>query len=310
MISKRTEWEGTSTRLVKLEGLPSNGGYGPRRGKVELVLVHQSAGNFKPGIAAAEAIARFHSAPPIYKLNPDGTTAYRLVRGKLRPWLIGGGRGWPACGYTFIVPGIPELVDGKVEVYRVHDDDRHTYHTGSYFNRVGVGVCFAGTFRSRHTRDAKRTREAPSSEAMAAGAELVLDYLIPRYGLERQEALLGHFDAGKPACPGDFLEQWIRYHRGEDVEDPSESFTPLDTPGVSEPARELDTVAARQQALVDLGYDLGPWGPRGDGVDGIWGEASKGALLAFQAMEALVVDGRWGPRTEAAVHAALDRREA
>ena len=131
MITKTTEWEGKHTRLVKLGGLPSNGTYARRRGSVELVFVHQSAGNSRRGIAAAVAIATFHSAPPKYKLEPDGSIAYRTVGGKPRKWVIGGGRGWPGCGYTFIVPGEPELVDGKLEVYRIHDDridddDRHT----------------------------------------------------------------------------------------------------------------------------------------------------------------------------------------
>lgn len=304
MVTKITEWEGTRTRLVKLTGLPSNGSYAKRRGEVELVLVHQSAGNFNAGVNAAVAIARFHSAAPIYKTNPDGSIAYRNVRGTPTKWVIGGGRGWPGCGYTFVVPGVPETIDGKIEVYRVHDDDRHTYHTGSFFNRVGVAVCFAGTFKSRHTRDAERTREAPQDQALAAGAELILDYLLPRYGLDRREGLKGHFDAGKAACPGDFLEQWVRFQRGDDVQDPTVA-PEVDPASPAVPVRDLQTVAARQQALVDLGFDLGTYGRNNDGVDGAWGERSKGALLAFQTMAGILVDGRWGPQTEGAMQRAL-----
>lgn len=305
-ITKTTEWEGEHVRLVKLGGMPGKG-YGRRRngGPVELLFVHQSAGNFRSGIDAARAIANFHTSPPKYKLNSDGSIAYRTVRGKKRKHWIGGGRGWPGCGYTFVVPGLPEVVDGKIEVYRMHDDDRHTYHTGGYYNRVGVAVCFAGTFTSRHTRSTKRERLAPEPDAMLAGSELILDYLLPRYEIDPAEGLKGHFDAGKAACPGDALERWVREQRGEFVPTDPNPAGDDDCVIVKPDARSFDTVAERQQALVDLGFDLGPYGPKKNGVDGDWGDASKGALDAFQEMAGIKVDGRWGRQTEAAMRVAL-----
>lgn len=286
MLTRSTEWEGKHARLVRLDGLPINGkGYKRRASAITRVVVHQSAGNFKRGADAALAIARFHTAAPKYN-----------AAGK---W-VGGGRGWPGIGYTFVVPGGPEIVDGKVEVYRVNDDDRHTYHTGATHNRIGVAVCFGGTFASRHLRDSSLTRPAPTHEACLAGTELITDYLLPRYGIEARHGLLGHFDVGKPACPGDWLEQWVRHTRGEPMPDPMIAPYAM---------VQLRSIGDRQRALVMLGYDLGPYGPERDGVDGVWGEASKGALLAFQFSAGLVVDGRWGPKTEAAVIEALARRE-
>ncbi len=62
------------------------------------------------------------------------------------------------------------------------------------------------------------------------------------------------------------------------------------------------TVEQRQQALLDLGYNLGDLG-----VDGDWGRMSDGALLQFQEDQGLVKDGYWTVWVSRAVHAALGR---
>lgn len=41
-------------------------------------------------------------------------------------------------------------------------------------------------------------------------------------------------------------------------------------------------VAKTQQKLVGLGYDLGPYGPKGDGVDGIVGPYTQAAMDAYE----------------------------
>lgn len=315
-ILRTTEWEGEHTRLVRLDGLPTGPGrYREIRGReIETVFVHQSAGNMLRGQKAAERISWFHTAPPKYKLNPDGSIRTRMVRGKPRKWWIGGGRGWPGAGYTFVIPAFPDTVEGKLEVYRLHPDETVSYHTGGRNNRRGVAVCVAGLYRTRHGKS--RGQEAPDPTAQMALQELVFDYLLPRYGLTPgpgdPDALCGHFDAGKAACPGDWMEQWVRFMRGEDVPDPRTDGVLVDPRDRDDEIdrRPLDTHAQRQAALVELGFDLGPWGPNGDGVDGSWGEDSKGALLAFQDTAEIKVDGRWGGQTEAAVRIALAQNAA
>ena len=299
-MNRVVEWEGDRTRLVALTGLarsPSRS-YRSRREPIESIIVHQSAGARRYGEDAAVRIARFHAGPPKYR---DGRR-------------VGGGRGWPGIGYTFVVPTIPDTRDGKLEVFRTQPDSAHTYHTGRGWNARGVAVCVAGTYRSRHSLATNSDPYAPDTLAMTAMIELIEDYLLPRYQLGG-EALRGHFDAGKPACPGDFLEQWVRYRRGEEVNDPlgrsgshpelfgaaRKGSVPLSSNGPLSGAQE------RQQALVDLGYDVGSGGPAGNGVDGYWGEDSKGALEAFQADASIRVDGRWGPHTEEAVKWAMSQ---
>jgi hypothetical protein len=83
----------------------------------------------------------------------------------------------------------------------------------------------------------------------------------------RADALFGHSDFGKPACPGNALRVKIDQLRAEP--DLLGSLTPK-------------TSMEWQRALVTLGYDLGTSGPKADGVDGVWGSLSQRALVAFQ----------------------------
>lgn len=66
-----------------------------------------------------------------------------------------------------------------------------------------------------------------------------------------------------------------------------------DDPGIPDIWSPFWTAEQRQRALVKLGYDLGRFGPDGDGVDGDWGRASDTALSAFQRQRGLVVNGYW-----------------
>ena len=63
-----------------------------------------------------------------------------------------------------------------------------------------------------------------------------------------------------------------------------------------------DKVTAVQQALVDLGYDLGDYGSKGDGVDGDFGSATKNAVIKFQTDKGISPNkGVVGPKTAAAL---------
>jgi len=49
-----------------------------------------------------------------------------------------------------------------------------------------------------------------------------------------------------------------------------------------------------QQVLIDMGYDLGPWG-----ADGVMGAKTKDAIMTFQSLNGLVPDGVVGSKTRA-----------
>lgn len=257
--------------------------------KVKGIVAHTTAGPNRQGLSAARGLANWVCRNPVYKLDENGNVVYKTTRsGKKIPVRRGGGRGWPGPPYPFLVPYIPETVDGKLEVYRFWEDEWWVWSTHRSVNKDFTAVAFAGMFKSRHYKNPNFDRD-PHPLAMAAGQELILDYLIPRYGLSTDD-VYGHFDFGKPACPGDAIEAWIRETRGEQVtfrED--EKRTPSNAPS-------LDTWKERQDALVSLGFDLGPYG-----ADGKFGYFTRHAIKAFQEENELVADGIWGPRTKRAM---------
>lgn len=314
-LTKVTEYENNTIRLVKLGGLHRHpnfprglgrSAYVERKGRtIRKVFVHHLAGSFKRGLKNATALANWISSDPIYAKNPDGTPMYRTVRGKRKPKRIGGGRGWPGVPYTFLVPFWPEMVDGLLEVYRMWDDPWHTWHTSKHWNRDSVAVGCGGSMNTRHAPKWSERARDPEATQFVALQSLVMDYLLPRYGLTAEDDLMGHFDAGKPACPGDVLEAWVRTQRGEEVDwiDPARLPWETETEPRPEPVlsrRTLDTWEKRQQALIDLGYDLGHWG-----ADGEPGYYTRMAVESFQENAGIIVDGIWGPQTQKWVLAAL-----
>lgn len=88
-----------------------------------------------------------------------------------------------------------------------------------------------------------------------------------------ETCLYGHFDFGKPACPGDTLQTVIKA-----IQSNGRRY-------------DLSCMRGRQGALKELGHYSGA-------VDGIWGVGSVNALRLFQDVNGLVVDGAWGASTE------------
>lgn len=285
-IAEIFEWQSDSTRLVKLVGLdraptwPFNhtrsAKYYEEPREVTEVVIHHSAGPRRDGLQAAVRLSDWIIRPPKYAIR-DGK----------RRW-IGGGRGWPAAPYTFVIPSRPAVVDRRFVVYRIWDDDWRTWHTKGHNDRA-VSVVVCGFFRTRHDRGSPHVH--PDSTAITAAESLVIDYLLPRYNLD-PEALRTHAECGKPACPGDFLESWVQRMRGDDPTDheaPDDGF--MDQ-------RPLHTWAQKQTALVALGFDPGP-------VDNLPGPQTRTAIEAFQASKKLQQDGVIGPITERAMRVAL-----
>ena len=116
------------------------------------------------------------------------------------------------------------------------------------------------------------------------GAELHPDLPSDLYDVLpcRVEALYGHHNFGKPACPGEVMTSVVESVR---------SYLPASS------STSLDSDKDWQEALVEVGYDIGSWG-----ADGVWGNASRQALADFQRdYGGLTVDGIRGKLSEAAL---------
>lgn len=225
------------------------------------VVFHQAA-----GVREVEDAARYHVGPN--HLSPDGA---------------------PGLCYTFFVEP-----DGKI--YQGNDLEDITWSQGGNVvplpgtrgNTNFLAVCFGGDFSGPgHTgKDEPTKAQLESARALWAHLRDTLK-LAP-------DALYGHSDFGKPACPGEVLGALI---------------TELRTEGLGG-AVLPDTVKAWQAALVALGFDLGTWGPGKDGVDGDWGSASRRALVAFQTERGLPLTGYRDTATALEIVKAIKERSA
>jgi hypothetical protein len=265
------------------------GAYKPRAGLIEEVIFHQTAGGTQPGKQGPKNTATFHTAPPKWRTNTDGS--FRLSkRGK--KILESGGRGWPGIAYNVFVPFAPEMTgNGKAVLYRTQLDGTVCYHTGGSANQRGIGVCFQGLFSTRHYR-IPGAKPGPSEMQQDVREEL-LSYLAGKYGIRPADCARGHFDYSKASCPGDEAEQWIRDARGEEAT----FIIGAPTVGAGDlPA--LDDWAERERALWLVGFM--PELP-----DGKYDYKTRGAIERFQITAGLLVDGVWGRQTEKAMRLAL-----
>lgn len=130
---------------------------------------------------------------------------------------------------------------------------------GTQGNTNYLSVCLLGDFNGP-SYAGKQT--GPTREQMGT-LDKLLKPTLTFLSLD-QTAVFGHQHFGKENCPGSVVSGWIDAAREA---------------GLKLPSSDTEW----QQKLVDLGYDLGRFGPLKNGVDGKWGNSSKMGLLAFQA---------------------------
>jgi len=193
--------------------------------------------------------------------------------GKLGKVHIGDGKGLPGIAYTM-------FVDKAGELSLVNDVEDITWSHGDRTilgdeNKMYMSVCFGGRF----TAPGFDGTEHPT-DAQIDVFHKVWAFTKDAFGLTDLD-LYGHYDFGKAGCPGFDLQALIETYNAE-----------VDS--------RLDTPNARQQALSDLGYDVGE-------VDGLWGKKSVDAMLAFMADHRLPRGPKWTRLMTAAVYRALDK---
>jgi hypothetical protein len=213
------------------------------------VVFHQSLEE----IGTALANAKYHVGPN--HISPDGL---------------------PGLCYTLFVErdGHPVLAN---------DLEAVTWSQG-YAQRPGdenvefLAVCFGGNMSGAGYKGTQALTP-PQKET----ATILWSCIKKVLGLYNNQ-LYGHYDFGKPACPGNELQATI-----ENIN------TKKDWPT---PQYNLTSSLGRQEALRELGFYKKE-------ADGVWGPDSKRALVDFQTSAGISPDGLWGKSTTAAVLSAL-----
>jgi hypothetical protein len=286
------------TSAVKPNGkraIPAHWSYGNRGQKVVEAFVHQTAGSYQKGYKGVFNTASFITRDPSYTVTKTDDD------GKPTKWKWNGdGRGWPAMCYSYFFCYEPERTpDGKLIIFRCIPDDHKSWHTPSH-NGKAIAFGFQGYFKSRHMgrfrpRRGDHTNGKPSQEQQDMLVASWEEYFKPTFGFTNDD-VFGHFEAGKLACPGDELESWVLNTR-DSLPDaiPTKVFeAPFNFPG----SIELDSWERRQAALVVLGYDLGAYGPKKNGVDGDPGYKTRSAIEGLEESVGLPNDGVWDDRLE------------
>jgi len=178
-------------------------------------------------------------------------------------------KGLPSLSYTM-------FVERSGDVFLANDVECKTYSQGYRAekgdeNAAYIGVCFGGNFSGPGHEGTQRPTAAQLEVAQRLWHHLkgIWDW--------NDDALFGHFDFGKPACPGNELTLIIEQIR----------------------PRRFDSVVEKQKALK--------WGQWYDGeLDGMWGPLSKKALLAFQRHAGLEPTGIWSHETSLAMRGFLE----
>jgi hypothetical protein len=283
------------TDVVKPNGkraIPAHWCYGNRGREVDEAFVHQTAGSYQPGFKGVFNTASFIVRDPAY-----------FDDGKWR----GNGRGWPAMCYSYFFSYEPELTpDDKFVLFRCRPDDQKSWHTGGH-NQRAIALGFQGYFKSHHMgrfkpRKGDKTNGTPSEAQRKMLAAAWPEYFKGVMGLT-DDQVFGHFEAKSPkaACPGDWLEQWVldtRSGAAVTIDQPQDEREPFEVPFEVPGMVQLDTWERRQGALLLLGYDLGAYGPKKNGVDGDPGLKTRAAIEGVEASFGLKADGVYDDRLD------------
>lgn len=158
------------------------------------------------------------------------------------------------------------------EIVQLNELSSIVWHTKGQ-NKIAIGILLVGNFEGPGHNTG--TRE-PSDEQIAA-LDFLCKYLLEVFGFSNQD-LYGHYHFGKPACPGNIIQDWIENKRN--------SILLTD----QHDANIKKTVTEIQKRLNKLGYAVGV-------ADGIMGVKTMAAIRKFQSDTQLTVDGIVGPQS-------------
>lgn len=193
---------------------------------------------------------------------------------------------------------LSELVSGDVFVLFGMKENKRTPYTTTLrvleADRVSTPDSQEGESESTETENGGR---------IVDGVEIDKEGAVIRYHIASRHPLMENTTAEI---------EWIPI----DATQPDTPNTPETPTKITLGARLLkrgskgDDVTELQRILVGLGYDLGTYGPDGNGVDGDYGAATEKAVRKFQSTQQIMIDGVYGNTTHAALMGVLADKDA
>ena len=197
--------------------------------------------------------------------------------------------GWAGAGYHFLV-----RKDGSI--YRLRPENKVGSHAKGA-NSNSIGICFEGAYM---------TETMPQAQ-INAGKELVA-YLKSKYGISKVQR---HSDVYPTSCPGtNFPFDEIAGASGKVNANVIKNNSGNKNNNSNNNSSILLKVGSRgaavqnvQKKLVALGYNVGS-----TGADGIFGNATKNAVIKFQGSVGISKDGIVGSVTLTKLNEAYNNR--
>ena len=186
--------------------------------------------------------------------------------------------GWAGAGYHFLV-----RKDGSI--YRLRPENKVGSHAKGA-NSNSIGICFEGAYM---------TETMPQAQ-INAGKELVAD-LKSKYGISKVQR---HSDVYPTSCPGtnfpfDEIAGASSGNKNNNSNNNSSALLKVGSRGAA--------VQDVQKKLIALGYNVGS-----TGADGVFGNATKNAVIKFQKSVGISQDGIVGSVTLAKLNEAYNNR--
>lgn len=190
--------------------------------------------------------------------------------------------GWAGAGYHFLV-----RKDGSI--YRLRPENKVGSHAKGA-NSNSIGICFEGAYM---------TETMPQAQ-INAGKELVA-YLKSKYGISKVQR---HSDVYPTSCPGtNFPFDEIAGASGKVNANVVKNNSNNNSSTLLKVGSRGASVQDVQKKLVALGYNVGS-----TGADGIFGNATKNAVIKFQKSVGISQDGIVGSVTHAKLNEAYNNR--
>ncbi|MFC7711247.1 peptidoglycan recognition protein family protein, partial [Micromonospora lupini] len=188
------------------------------------------------------------------------------------------GNGWSDIGYNFLVDTAGRIYEGRGwEVMGAHASGHNDTH---------IGACFIGN-------------DGDVTPAVLRSFRALYNRANALTGKTLAKTWHGGLSGNSTECPGSQLRAWVQAGMNSDNV-PAVTDPPPSSGGLGGGMTSVRSISAQQKAVNEAGYSPALV------VDGFWGPKTDAGVRWLQGRLGVPADGLWGPNTEAAYRAQLN----